>query len=179
MQFFKGDDTEVKFYNSGLPILNILSTDKNEFLSGAYSSGPLGDLLFDNNRSPLANAIPREIFRQAFKEIFEAFVAVGTFEAYLTVFRKIFGDTVVVEFVVIGPGHLEINIEAEGVELSKFISRYIADNAYFYDYVIDDEDDNIVFQTIKGFQSQYELEQMLFEMVPAGIFTEITLDLGV
>ena len=179
MQFFKGDELEKKFYDSALPIQSLLSLDKDAFLQGAYSAGPLGDIMFDDSRAPLSNAIPKEIFRGAFKEIFEAFVSVGTFEAYLTVFRKIFGDTVIVNFTVPAPGKLNIDIEAEGVELSKFISRYIEENAYIYDYVIDDEDDNIVFQTIKGFQSQYELEQMLFEMVPAGIYTEITLDLGV
>ncbi len=178
MQFFKGDEKELKFYNSGLGTLNLLSSAKDDFNTDAYSNGPLGDLIFDSGRSPLSNAIPREIFRGAFREIFDAFIEVGTFEAYLTVFRKIFGEGVIVEFTVPGPGQLNIDIEADGVELSKFISRYVQDNVYVFDYVIDHEDNNIVFQTIKGFQSQYELEKMLFEMVPAGIYTEINLDLG-
>lgn len=178
MQNFKGDEFELKMEAAAEPILTQLSTEKTNFFEGCYETGPLGDLIVESNRSPLANAISPEIFRIAFKEIFDAFVKVGTFEAYITVFQKIFGESVVIEFSVPDPGKLNINIEAEGIELNKFISRYIEDNAYFFDYIIDQEDDNIVFQTVQGFTSQYELEQMLFEMVPAGIYTEITLSLG-
>lgn len=178
MQYFKGDELELKFVASGEPTLNQVSLDKTQFFNGAYTTGPLGDLIFDSDRAPLASAIKKEIFRLAFSEIFQAFVKVGTFEAYLTVFRKIFGDDVEVDFTVPGAGELQINIEASGIELSDFITRYIQDNTYIFDEIIDHENDNIAFQTIKGFQTQYELEQMLFEMVPAGIYTEITLDLG-
>ena len=179
MQFYKGDATEKKFYDAGSPALDQCSLAKDEFFEGAYDAAPLGDLIFDSGRAPLANAIPRAIFRDSFKQIFDAFVAGGTFESYLTVFRKIFGTDVVVEFTVPGPGQLNIDITATGVELSDFVARYIEDNTYILDEVIDDEGDNIAFQTVKGFQSQYDLEQMLKEMVPAGIYTEITLDLGV
>lgn len=178
MQYFKGDETELKFDAAGEPIMSELSLQKDEFLEGAYETGPLGDLIFDNDRSPLSNAIARDIFRIAFKEIFEAFVAVGTFEAYLTVFAKIFGDEAEVEFTVPAPGKLAIEITATGIELSGFITRYIQNNQYVYDQIVDEVGDRIVFKSVKGFTSQYELEQMLFEMVPDGIWTEITLTLG-
>lgn len=178
MQYFKGDAEELKFVNAALPTINLLDLDKDNFLNEAYQVQALGGVIFDNNRSPLANAIPREIFIGSFKEIFDAFIKVGTFEAYLTVFRKIFGTTVDVTFTVPAPGKLEILIEADGAELSSFIARYIDDNDYVYDTVVDHDDNIICFQTIKGFQSQYDLEQMLFEMVPAGIWTNITLTLG-
>jgi hypothetical protein len=76
------------------------------------------------------------------------------------------------------PGKLNIDIVAAGTALYDFIARIIVENEYQFDTIIDDEDDTIVFQAIKGFESQYELEQMLFEMVPAGIYTEITLTIG-
>lgn len=178
MQYFKGDELELKFDASGEPICSALSLAKDEFLAGAYSAAPLGDIIFDDLRSPLANAISKDIYRIAFSEIWDSFVKVGTFEAYITVFEKIFGETVTLTFTVPAPGRLQINIEAPGIELSNFVARSIEDNTYLFDNVVDDIGDQIVFQTIQGFQSQYELEQMLFEMVPAGIFTEITLDLG-
>lgn len=177
MQYFKGDALEQKFDNAGEPIMSNLSLQKDLFFAGAYSTGPLGDLIVADLRSPLANAIDPTIFRLAFAEIFEAFVNVGTFEAYLTVFRKIFGDDVVVEFTVPDPGKLMIDITATGLELSEFVARHIVDNAYLFDDVVDDGGDNILFRTVIGFISQYELEQMLFEMVPAGVYTEITLDI--
>jgi len=179
MEYFKGDATEQKFYNAGKPAFDAIDTQQAAFLSGAFSTAPLGELIFDSGRSPLANAINRDIFRLSFKEIFDSFVYAGAAESYLTVFRKIFGNDVEVTFTVPAPGKLTIDIVAEGVELTNFVGRYIEDNQYLFDEMITQDGDNIAFQTIKGFESQYELEQMLFEMVPAGIFTDINLTLGV
>lgn len=177
-QFFKGDATEIKYYNSGLPSVDAIIAQRDAFYDDAYGCFILGELLYDNDYAPLARAIPREIFREGFATIFESFIIAGTFESYLTVFRNIFGDDVEVTFTVPGNGRLQIDIVAAGFQLSDFITRYIENNAYVFDEIIDDEGDNIVFQTVKGFESQYELEQMLFEMVPDGVYTEITLTVG-
>ncbi len=177
MQYYKGDDTEIKMVGVAKPIADILSLEKDAFYAGAFSTGPLGDLIFTNRRAPLANAISQAVFRDSFPDIFDAFIAGGTFESYLTVFKKIFGDDVAVTFTVPGAGHLQIGIVAAGLEESIFFERHIVDNAYVFDDVTDQDGIDIVFDTVKGFTSQYELEQMLFEMVPAGIFTEITLTL--
>lgn len=177
-QYFKGDATELKYYNSGLPISDNLSAQKDIFFDEAYACFVLGELLYDNEYAPLARAIPREIFRESFATVFDAFLVAGSFESYLTVFRNIFGDDVEVTFTVPDPGKLQIDIVAAGFQLSEFVARSIVSNAYVFDEIIDDESDNIVFQTVKGFESQYELEQMLFEMVPDGIYTEITLTVG-
>ena len=177
MQNFKGSDTvEKQFEDSGEPILTLLSSHKDDFYTDAFQSAPLGDVIHDSKRAPLTNAIKKEIFRIAFKEIFDAFVKVGTFEAYLTVFRKIFGDDVIVTFTVPAAGKLNIAIEAAGIELTDFVARVIESNAYvYYNVITQDGVDQIVFQSIQGFTTQYELERMLFEMVPAGIFTDIDL----
>lgn len=177
-QFFKGDATELKYYNAAKGISDDLLLQKNNFFEQAFDSFILGEVLYDNLLSPLANAIQREIFRASFFTIFEAFQAPGSFEGYLTVFRKVFGDDVEVTFTVPGPGKLQIGIVTTNVEISGMITRFIVSNVYMLDTIVDDEGDRIVFQTIKGFETQYELEQMLFEMVPAGIWTEITLTIG-
>lgn len=177
-QFFKGDATEKKYYQSGQPISDQLSGQKSLFYDDAYACFVLGELLYDNDYAPLARAIPRDIFRESFSVVFEAFLVAGSFESYLTVFRHIFGDDVEVTFTVPDPGKLQIDIVAVGFQLSEFTTRYIQNNSYVFDQIIDDEGDNIVFSTIKGFESEYELKQMLFEMVPDGIYTEITLTVG-
>ena len=162
-QFFKnGDAEELKYYNSAAPISDQLSAEKDQFNQDAYACFVLGELIYDNDLSPLANAIPREIFRESFQSIFDAFLTAGSFESYLSVFRKIFGDDVEVTFGVPAPGKLTIDIVAAGVQLSPFVARYIESNTYVFHNVVDDEGDQIVFQTIKGFESQYELEKMLF-----------------
>lgn len=177
-QFYKKEDAvELQYYNSVAPLSDILSGERDDFFEDAYECFVLGEVLYDTNRTPLANAIRRDIFRVSFAAIFESFLAAGSFESYLTVFRKIFGDDVEVDFTVPAPGKLNIDITATGVELTNFVAREIFSDAFVYSPMItQDGVDNIVFQSIKGFTSEYELEQMLFEMVPAGVFTQITLD---
>lgn len=179
MQFFRQEDQdELKYYEAGRPIIEELGLQRDLFYAGAYENGAMGDMLFENALTPLTNAVTQQVFRTAFKEIFDAFVMGGSFESYLTVFRKIFGDDVDVEFTVPSPGQLNIEINAVGLELSDFVVRRIVDNQYVFDNVVDHEGNQIVFQTVKGIESEYELEQMLFELVPAGIFTQITLNFG-
>lgn len=178
-RYNENDPIEDRFYQAAAPEFDILSAERDDFFDEAYDCYKLGEVLWDTNRSPLANAIARNIFRVSFAAIFQSFVEVGSFESYITVFKAIFGDAVVVEFTVPAPGKLNISIEAEGVELNNLAARIIEDNQYvLYDLITQDGIDEIMAQTIKGFESQYELEQMLFEMVPAGIYTTITLDLG-
>ncbi len=182
MQNFKGDAEELKYIASGNPLMDMVSLAKDEFFDGAYSCGPLGDLLHDINRSPLANAIALDIFRGSFNTIYEAFRSSGTFESYLTVFRDIFGDDVGVTFTVPAPGKLQIDIVAQDLVEDLFVERHIAFESYLYDHVIwydGSGSGDILFQSVKGFKTQYELEQMLFELVPDGIFTQITLTFGV
>lgn len=180
MQLFKGDATEQKFVDVSEVVGGGLELQKDLFFEDAYNCQDLGALLYDNDFAPLSNAIQRDIFKSSFQTIFDQFLEAGSAESYLTIFRKIFGDDADVTFTVPAPGKLQIAIEAEGIEESNFGLRRIVDNQYVVDELVDREmpGNNIVFQTIKGFTSQYELEQMLFEMVPAGIYTEISLSLG-
>jgi hypothetical protein len=178
MQYFKGDDNEVKMAASATTILDQIEMQLDAFENGAYQCFELGDLLVESNRAPLSQAMLQSIFREAFSTIFGSFIVAGTFESYLTVFRNIFGEDVDVTFTVPAAGKLQIDVVAPGLIESDFVSRYIESNSYLYDTMVDDVDDTIIFQTVKGFESQYELEQMLFEMVPAGIYTEISLTVG-
>jgi hypothetical protein len=177
-QYFKGDSLEIKFDAAGEVLISNIALQLDAFLADAYESQPFGDIIFADGRSPLANAISQDIYRETFNEVFSQFSVAGSFESYISVFGKIFGDSVDITFTVPGDGRLQIDIIAEGVDLNDAVARRIENNQYVLDELIDYEDDNIAFQTIKGFQSQYELEQMLFEMVPAGVFTEISLTLG-
>ncbi len=181
MQKFKGDATEDKMIGCGTEIMDQMSMAKDDFFNGCYDTGPLGDLLHDVARSPLANAIRLDVFRNCFNTVYEAFRSAGTFESYLIVFSKIFGEGVEVLFTVPAPGKLNIDITASELELFNFVARHISENAYLFDNVVYEDDDgidNIIFQTIKGFHSEYELQLMLNEMVPAGIYTQITLTFG-
>jgi hypothetical protein len=180
MQNFKGDDTELKFINSAGPVLDSLSLQKTQFFQGAYTCGPLGDLIYNTKRAPLSTAVVQSIFRTAFSQMFAAFITAGTFESYITVFKKIFGDNVGIVFTVPAPGQLTIALSATTLELNDLTMRYVdtVANAYVYDTLVDYDGTSIQVQSVTGFQSQYELQSMLFELVPAGIFTSISLTFG-
>ena len=177
-QYFKGDELEIKFFESAKQIFDDLSLQKDLFLDDAYDCQAFGDIIYNNNLSPLANAINSLVFRESFNEVFSQFELSGSFESYIEVFKKVFGDDVGITFTVPSEGRLQIDIEAEDVILFDAVARRIVSDAYVFDEIIDYENDNLAFQSLKGFQTQYELEQMLFELVPNGIFTEITLSLG-
>lgn len=175
MQYFKGDATELKMVASGTEIMDLYSAQKDEFFDGAYACSVLGELLYDNALAPLANAIDRTIFIDLFSTIFDAFVSAGTFESYISVFKNIFGDDVLVDFTVPAAGRLQIGIEATGVLLATRLARIIESGVYVYYERLDSDNNTRMASIPKGFQTQYEAEQMLFELVPGGIFTEISL----
>ena len=178
MKFFKGDQTEIKMYNSASGVFDAISLALDQFFQLGYSSVPLGEFLFDEKRAPLVNAFRREIFIACFNQLFESWAFCGTFEAYLSVFRKIFGSSVDVVFTVPAPGKLNIDITASGFEESQFQARDIISSAYvFYDMITEDSD-NLVFRNIAGLETESEVEKVLFTMVPTGIFTTVSLTIG-
>lgn len=178
MQYYKGDTTERKFDGSAAPMLGLLSDQKDLFFDGAYSCFILGELLYDTSRAPLANAIERNIFRELFATIFDAFLVAGTFESYISVFQNIFGDDVIIEFTVPAAGKLEIDIQATGVLSATRLAREIIGGSYVYYDRVTSVGDTRVASVPKGFQTEYEAEQMLFELVPAGIWTTISLTIA-
>jgi len=177
-KYFKGDATELKMFDSGNGILTVLGLALDEFFEDAYGSIPMGELLYDEERVPLTNAIRREIFIRSFKEIFEAWSFAGTFESYILVFKKIFGEDVEIDFTVPAPGKLEIDITTAGVQEYEILVREIVSNAYVYYSLVDDVGDFITLATVLGLETPGELEKVLFTMVPNGIFTAVTLTIG-
>ena len=179
MEYFKGDQQELRAYNSVAPTFNRLESERDLFFDEAFACYLLGEILHDSKRVPLSNAIPRDVFRESFQSIFEAFLEAGSFEGYIKVFTDIFGDTVQVNFTVPGPGRLNIDIVADSIVLENLIAREIINDAFVESDLATQANEDLVAQQIKGFRSQSEVETMLNEMVPNGIFTNITLTLGV
>lgn len=178
MQFFKGDELERQIDAAFAKATESQGYSLSNFYNQAYSTIPLGHFLFDNQLVPLSNAIRRDIFADAFSQIFEAWAFAGTFESYLLVFKKIFGDNATVMFEVPGPGQLNIDVESDGTETSPFVARRIVNNQYIYDNVVTHDGDRIVFRSFKGIESESELEKILFIMAPGGIFTQVSLTIS-
>lgn len=176
-EYFKEtDEKELKVDAAFSPLLELLSSDRSTMYDEVFEAYPLGDVFVALNNSPLARAIPPAAFRKAFFAIHELFTRPGTFEFYLSVFRAIFGEDVEVEFVVPAPGKLEINITSLNELLETFSARSIVDNTYIYDDVIDHSGNFIAFQGTQGIKTQQEIDVLMKELQPAGIFvtTELT-----
>jgi hypothetical protein len=179
MQVFKGDSTELKVSESESQLHSFIKMGLDELFTNAYVVKALGRVIFDLNAAPLTNAIAREIFAACFPELFASFQVAGSFESYISVFKKIFGEDVDISFTIPAAGKLQIDIVAAEVEESNFVARRIDSETYVFDNVVErDTGDQIIFQTEKGFVGQYELAQMLTQLVPGGVYPVITLNLS-
>lgn len=176
MKAFKETDlVEKKVRDIALPLLNILSGDRTQFFNEGYVAYPLGDVLFDLRRDPLAGVITKEVYRISFPAIHDLFTRSGTFEFYMDVFRSIWGENVEVVFTIPSPGVLQINVEALDSQTELFMARRVENDVYFFDEVMDHEGDNLVFQGTQGIKTQGEIDALINELHPAGVYVETTL----
>lgn len=175
-QFFKStDEVERKFYRVAENMIDLLNAQRGLTFGLAYEAEPLGDALWNLKAAPLTRSVKQNIFRQVFNTIFNNFLTAGNPEAYLSIFRQIFGETVDVQFTIINPGHVKIDIVTDSVDISDWQARELDENTFLFFDIVDDVDDEIVFQTLAGFETPREVEVLLFELTPYGIFTEFTL----
>lgn len=177
MKLFKQTDlVEQKVSDIASPSLTLASNERTTFYDNAFVSFLLGDLLY--SRDPMAGVITQEVYRQSYPAIHELFTRPGTFEFYMTVFRSIWGNDVAVSFVVPGPGHLQVNINALAVRMDFAAARSIVDNAYVDDDIITEDGDNLIFQGTQGIKTQREIDAMMIEVHPEGVYVETTLTIG-
>lgn len=176
MQAFRQND-EIEFRVSGIftDKINEIGADLKSFFDGAYTSYVLGDILFDLDRSPLADSISKDVFRSSYYAIHQLYTRPGTFEFYLDVFRAVFGPDVVVEFTILGPGKLQINIEAISIVENFLQARRIEDGAYVYYDLVTQDGDFIVAQVAEGTKTQSEVDAIMIELVPIGIWVQTSL----
>ncbi len=173
--FKENDATEALMHQAFLEAVAATDVALDAFYSGADTCFALGDVLYETERSPLVDSIDQEAFRQIFSTLFAFFERPGSFEYYLTVFRAIWGDDVEVEFTVPSPGVLEINIEAATLTNYEFASRYIVNNEYFFEEVVTDGGENIAFRLLSGIRTQEQVDALMRELAPAGIYATATL----
>jgi len=180
LQAFKETDLkEAKVKDAFLPTLVEIDAARDAFYEGAYSAYPFGDVLFELGRSPLAAVITQETFRESFFAIHNLFTRPGTFEYYLEVLQAAFGGAAIITFEVPGPGRLNIEVKILQAENSTFLSRRIVDNNYIYDTVVDHVGDTLLFQGLTGVKTQSAADALIRELAPYGVYTKLTLTLGV
>jgi hypothetical protein len=174
-QLFKGDTTEQKFLAAGQPAFDLISVAQDAFLASGKTASDFLLMLYDEGRVPFVDRVPRDAFVAFFREAVERFPSTGTFEAYLFILKSVFGEDTEVLFDVPSAGKLEMVINA-GTALPFDLVVTQWNGFAFEDFTLVTEDgDTITVTTLSGIDSQGELEALLAELIPAGIWPDITL----
>jgi hypothetical protein len=171
-QFFKGDATELKMIEAGRPPLDNCSAALSEFYSGAYETEPFLLMLYDAGRMPFGLRVPRSSFVNFIRQAIPNARFTGTFESYLFLIKSIFGETAEMLFDVPSSGVISmvINVAGSGLEFD-----FIGSDSDGEFTVETSDGEQLILNGISGITSEAELKQLLSELVPVGIFPDITL----
>lgn len=174
-QYFKGDETEKKFDQAGRTMLDAASSGLDAFYNGAYQSGDFLLRMYDDGRMPFADRVPRDSFVSFIKEAIARFPSTGTFEAYIFILRSIFGTGSDVLFNIPAPGKVEISVNAASSIEFGFQAARIDGASVVLDDIVDHSGNGIVFGGISGIDSEHELSLLLSEIIPCGIYPDVTI----
>lgn len=178
LQAFKANDTiEPKVRDAALPTLEDLGAERDTFYEEAYEAFPLGDVLYDLARDPLAGVLARGTFRTSFFAIHELFTRPGTFEFYLEVFRAIWGEDADVTFSVPAPGKLLITIGEITLGDFELLARRIEGAVYVYDTLTDQAGETLIVRDFLGVKTEAEVDALVHEISPAGVWVQASLAL--
>lgn len=170
MQYFKGDDVEIKISGSAQVVFQDLQTELTAWFNDAYNSAGLGAILYDRNLVPLSQTIARDVFIKNYGEILRRWEYVGSFESYLFVFMQIFGPKTQITFEKLAPGALKIYIVTDQTGFINWLSQKAQE-------IRTQSGQPLMFKQILGIENFYEVQGVLDSLNPAGIHLEVDLRL--
>lgn len=174
-QKFKGDPTELKYEAAAKPAIDVADAGLDQFLDQGYDASPFLLMLYDEGRMPFSDRVPRDSFVEFIREALDRFPFTGTFESYIFILEAIFGSGSGVIFDVPAPGKIEMLVNASSsIEFGLQIKEIVEGVAVISD-LIDSEGNILTARGISGIDSEFELQTLLAELIPAGIFPDITL----
>lgn len=174
-QKFKGDATELKMEAAASEAFDVCSAGLDHFFEDGYEASPFLLGMYDDGRMPFADRVPRDSFVDFIKEALDRFPFTGTFESYIFILEAIFGAGSGVIFEVPAPGKLEMLVNAASSIDFEFITGQVESGSIVTYDMVDHDGTSLVFGGISGIDSESELQTMLAEIIPAGIFADITL----
>ena len=166
MQYFKGDDVEIKLSGSAQAVFENLQTELTAWFNDAYNSAGLGAILYDNNLVPLSQTIARDVFIKNYGEILRRWEYVGSFESYLYVFMQIFGPQTQITFEKLAPGALKIYIVTDQTGFINWLSQKAQE-------IRTQSGQPLMFKQVLGIENFYEVQGVLDSLNPAGIHLEV------
>lgn len=174
-QKFKGDATELKFEAAAKQAFDVAEIGRDDYFANGYDSSPFLLMLYDEGRMPFSDRVGRDSFVAFYREALANFPFTGSFESYIFILQAIFGEGSGVDFDVPAAGKLEILVNAAASIESEFVAPQVEDGEVVEYNMVDHLGNQLTFAGISGIDSEYELELLLSELIPAGIFPSITL----
>lgn len=174
-QNFKGDALELQIQEAGAEAFDRTELAVDQFLNGAFESGDFLLMLYDSGRMPFSARVPRTSFLAFLKQFLPNAPFTGTFESYLFILKAIFGDRTEVLFDVPAPGKLEMVVNVEASLEFDFEGREFVAGAFQTFTILTDDGEQLQFRGLAGIDSEPELQQLLSELIPVGIYPDITL----
>ncbi len=174
-QNFKGDPLELKMIAAGQPAFAVCESALDDFNQNSYIAADFLLMLYDSGRMPFSDRVPRESFVTFFRQAIVKFPFTGTFECYIFILTSIFGDGSTILFNIPAAGKLDILVNAASTLSFDFIFREFIGGAYVFSNFTDDDDNPIQARAISGIDSEYRLNLLLDEILPAGVFTDVSL----
>jgi hypothetical protein len=175
VQYFKSDSIELKMNSVVDPLFQAIDAGLDEFYSDGFDSNPFLLMLYDEERVPFSNRVPRVAFVDFIKQALINIQFTGTFETYLLILKSIFGDDSEIRFYVPSPGIIQIEVEAVTNSGFGVLVREIVDGSYVFYDLIDSDGDEFIFRGVIGIESEYELNLLFNEIIPAGLSPDISL----
>lgn len=175
-QNFKGDATELKYQAAGEPAFELTRVSLHEFFQGCFDCDEFLLMLYDSGRMPFSSRVPREAFVSFIRQALPDFPKTGTFEVYIFMIKALFGDTATIQFTVPAAGKLEIEVNAPGSSLAfDWVAKEIAGGATILTDMVTSYDEEFLFNGISGIESEAQLQILLQELQPLGIYTTLAL----
>jgi hypothetical protein len=175
-QKFKGDATELAIEAAAAPAFELVSAAQDEMLAGAYHSSPFLLMLYDQGRMPFSDRVTRDVFVAFIQEALGRFKTAGTYDFYVFILKAIFGERTQILFEDPPvPGKLIMSVNAEASLEFEFEAKEFVSGAYVLSNLIDHNGDTLAFMGLSGIDSQYKLDQLFAEIIPAGLYSEVTL----
>jgi len=135
-----------------------------KFFANAYVSEAFGAALFDSGYMGLFGVIDRDYFIKNYPSIFGYIARAGTSEAYIGLFKALFGDTTTVTFDFGAPaGTIDVDVVAD-LDSFVWITQDTAE-----DIITQDTAEEIIFTTLFGELTLNQTESLLKLLVPHGI----------
>lgn len=170
MEFFKGDDIELKFYGSCEDVFKRMGESLQNLYEQAYNTYKLGEIIYDNKLAYIVEVIPRDIFIRNFNQIFDMWSLGGNYESYIYIFKQIFGPDTDISFERLRPGALKINIETDRNSVFAWIDNFAKRRR-----IKTREGKQILLRQGLGINDFYQVEGVLNSLKPAGIFLQVNL----